>query len=291
MPRGPKISPATRRNWLEAYERGERIDKIARDAGRTERTVNEHVQLARQEREEREVRGWLLRDAYQKHFDDLLGLAEELREASKKPSPHGLLAVPDRKTRMLLEALKGHIPKSELWRASKDRGNHARRLDIIEEGIERHIAARVEREVRTCFSEVTMDGFTGSLWVAVREAAEGRDAIDRKYRLETTLAVLRLKWGEFVLANKASDEASKACDEARLMQVEHKHTQLLEELTAQKSELLTKLSEVVREWNEAQDTVEQEVESLVLRRMLPGQCYLCPGSDRKRGRKSRSPTT
>ena len=32
MPRGSRIAPAQRRSWLEAYEWGDRIDKIAREA-------------------------------------------------------------------------------------------------------------------------------------------------------------------------------------------------------------------------------------------------------------------
>ncbi len=50
MPRGTRIAPAERRGWLEQYERGSRIDKIAHEAGRTQRTINEHLARARRER-------------------------------------------------------------------------------------------------------------------------------------------------------------------------------------------------------------------------------------------------
>ncbi len=72
MPRGTRIPPAERRDWLDKYERGDRVDKIAREAGRTERTVQSHLSRERRERDHQQVMAGLLRDAYQNHYVQLL---------------------------------------------------------------------------------------------------------------------------------------------------------------------------------------------------------------------------
>ena len=85
MPRGTRIPPAERRDWLNKYERGDRIDKIAWEAGRTERTVQSHLSRERRERDYQQVMAGLLRDAYQNHYVQLLNQADELSRAAEQP--------------------------------------------------------------------------------------------------------------------------------------------------------------------------------------------------------------
>ena len=77
MPRGTRILPAERRDWLDKYERGDRIDMIAREAGRTNRTVQSHLSRERRERGHQQVMAGLLRDAYLNQADELSRAAEQ----------------------------------------------------------------------------------------------------------------------------------------------------------------------------------------------------------------------
>ncbi len=86
MARGRRIASGMRREWLESYERGDRLDKIARDAGRTERTIKEHIEFARQEREVELARREQLGEALRSHQRDMLDLLRHLQEAVYMPT-------------------------------------------------------------------------------------------------------------------------------------------------------------------------------------------------------------
>ena len=51
---------------------------IAKEAGRTQRTVTAHLARARHERQHDQIQVDLIRDAYREHYLDLLGMAAGL---------------------------------------------------------------------------------------------------------------------------------------------------------------------------------------------------------------------
>lgn len=85
MPRISKIAPGQRRGWLERFEQGDSIDKIARDASRDVRTVREHVEKARLERDFESAQRDQLREALRAHQQDMLALLVHLRQAVRTP--------------------------------------------------------------------------------------------------------------------------------------------------------------------------------------------------------------
>lgn len=268
MPRGPKIPPATRREWLEAYDRGERIDKIARDAGRTERTIKEHIKRARQEREQREVRAGLLREAYQRHYEDLLDVAKRLQEAAQMPSPNGLLPIVDRRTQMLVDALRSHIPDSRLWRVWKEWEDRAQRMDAAAVETKARLAKAVDRTFAEAGTGVSRDWLIESLWAAITKAARGESLDGMEYRIESTAEGPSLRWGAYGLS-------AAGVDETALRVLQDHHQQLVQEVTA-REDYVGNVRDALRRWAKARDDIDQEIEILLLRRLLPGQCNLCP---------------
>jgi len=117
MPKTAKIPPTLRQRWLEEHDRGARIDDLARASQRTTRTVTTHIELARREREQRDVRGGLLREATLRHMEDLLAMARRLREAEDATQVPVLREPYDVATSLLLEGLHRHLPRSPLWKA------------------------------------------------------------------------------------------------------------------------------------------------------------------------------
>lgn len=85
MPRISKIAAGQRRGWLERFEQGDSIDKIARDASRDVRTVREHVEKARLERDFESAQRDQLREALRAHQQDMLALLVHLRQAVHTP--------------------------------------------------------------------------------------------------------------------------------------------------------------------------------------------------------------
>ena len=81
LPKSANISPQERRNWLERYEDGERIDEIAKQAHRDTRTATTNIDRAHQERDFAAAQRDQLREALQSHQRDMLGLLERIGQS------------------------------------------------------------------------------------------------------------------------------------------------------------------------------------------------------------------
>ncbi len=261
MPKISKIAPATRLDWLNDYENGMRIDRIAQDNKRTERTVTDQIERARGEREQREIRSGLLRDAYREHFAELLGLAEEIRQDSRNESTIGSFNSASVRAKLLREALKTHIPKSRLWKAWADQEGISNR--IVE--ITRHAKAASDsrtQELLGIFPGLAVDGFSSSLAKAISEVADGRDASRRNYSQDSEW----LTWGEFYMAR----------DHENQVEVFDSHGRLIEEVVGPNPKMVPALKKARNDWGDTARIIEEEVEILLLRHYIPGQCNLCP---------------
>jgi hypothetical protein len=173
MPKGGVISPDERRSWLERYEQGATIDSIAKNSGRTQRTVTAQLGRARQERQHGQVQVDLIRDAYRQHYGDLLEVAEELSERCASPDSRGIMpeSALQLDSRMLYEALRSHVPGSKLWSGVKAWEESSSRLAAESEQALANISILVQQAIAD-FPEILEDGFTQSLRDTVVMAAQ-----------------------------------------------------------------------------------------------------------------------
>jgi hypothetical protein len=110
--RKPPIRPDIRRDWLKRNEEeGESPPRIAAKDGFDVRTVRKQIDLAKQEREIREARSIVLRDALEKHYEDLRRYADKLNseifgQTNYESSPDDDL---------IEAALRQHLPRSPIW--------------------------------------------------------------------------------------------------------------------------------------------------------------------------------
>ncbi len=110
--RKPPIKPELRREWLRRNEEnGESPPQIAANDRYDVRTVRKQIELAKQERESREARSLVLRNALEHHYDDLRNFAEKLNsqisglgDATQSPDDD-----------LLESALRQHLPRSPIW--------------------------------------------------------------------------------------------------------------------------------------------------------------------------------
>jgi len=79
--RGRNITPAERREWLEAYDRGQTYAEIADGSGRDARTIKAQVDRATQEREARLAKRDQIRGALDKHNEELLRAARRIQDS------------------------------------------------------------------------------------------------------------------------------------------------------------------------------------------------------------------
>jgi len=75
----PLLPPVMRRDWLRRFEEdGLPASEIARSDHYDVRTVRKQIELMLQEREGRETRLLVLRQALERHYADLVSFAEKL---------------------------------------------------------------------------------------------------------------------------------------------------------------------------------------------------------------------
>ena len=136
------LSPEIRRQWFRRFEEaGELPPQIAEADGYDVRTVRKHIELARQEREAREARSLVLRQALELHYKDLVEFAERLERALTMNSPDLL---PPMRGNPMSSALREHIPRSPIWKGL-DRWAYLRtELTRLKEGATTRLLQRLE---------------------------------------------------------------------------------------------------------------------------------------------------
>jgi len=105
------VYPETAREWLQRYEGGEALKTIAQREHFDIRTVKRQVAEAISDRNIKEVRQTVLRSALERHFNDFVTLAEKMRGMVAAGTPISL----DPDATLLLDGLKQHLPRSPLW--------------------------------------------------------------------------------------------------------------------------------------------------------------------------------
>ena len=279
MPRGRKRSVLEALEWLERYEKGEGLASIAAQAHRVTSTVWEGIQAARRQRDDHSVREGLLRVAYQQHQRDLLEHAKLLGHNARTPNPGGLLPFPDRRMGLLDEALKAHIPNAPLWQRREEWERAARYLDIVR----KDLRGVVGEKLAASLSDAVVDGIVNALWDSLSEARETTASPRTPVEEETGAEGKRLVLHGHILSRWLSGDN-------KLKELRQRYVNLEQELTSPNSELLKRFQRNQRAWEEAREAIEEEVEILLLRRVVPGRCRLCPGAEagevsRRRARK------
>jgi len=107
----PPVKLEQRQDWLERYELGESPPKIARSDGFDMRTVRKHIEQAKQEREVKEARSMVLRNALERHYQDMCDYAQRL-DSEITGQTVDSWSLHDEQIRA---ALRQHLPRSPIW--------------------------------------------------------------------------------------------------------------------------------------------------------------------------------
>ena len=121
--RGPRVLDEELERMVALYLEGKTFKSIAVEVGRHWQTVRKHTIKVLQEKEGKELRRDALKDALRGHFKDLVGALDSLNKLLqmpsqdwKKPTNSWQPPVPERRNRLLLQALRdSHVRESPLW--------------------------------------------------------------------------------------------------------------------------------------------------------------------------------
>ncbi len=143
--RKPPVKLEQRRDWLKRYEEeNESVPQIAVKYSFDIRTVRKQIELAKQEREVREARTIVLRDALEKHYDDFRKFAEKL---NSEITGFGRVAYSSDDD-LIEAALRQHLPRSPMWTYLGKRENLQQKMNADKQELVANIKEIVHSDDR-----------------------------------------------------------------------------------------------------------------------------------------------
>jgi hypothetical protein len=272
--RKPPIKPEVRRDWLRRNEEeGESPPKIAAKDKYDVRTVRKQIDLAKQEREAREARSLVLRDALERHYDDLRKYAEKLNSEISGIGNATSSADDD----LIEAALRQHLPRSPIWGYLSKWKNLQRKAEEERQTLEKGIEQLVKSDQRLIpLTAAGLNGIApGVTAILVTEAKQWSNG-NIGYTLKDSLVVEPAGEG---LVNPRFGFAHMG-----IMEVDHSeiyvkivHDVINElEIKVTDREEYHDLEKSVAEIGRLAGKLREELAVIRLRRIVPGRCKYCP---------------
>jgi hypothetical protein len=270
----PAIKPEIRRNWLKRNEEeGESPPQIAEKDKYDVRTVRKQIELAKQEREAREARSIVLRDALEKHYEDLRRYAEKLNSQITGMGDSASSLDDD----FIESALRQHLPRSPLWAYLSKLQVLQQRANEGQQALENKISEIVSTESGLKrLNDAGLDGIVpGIVAVLDKEMKQWLNG-NSGHTLRDSLIMERA--GEGLLNPRVgfAHMGPMAEEKARgNMQIVLKTLAELEVLVKGIQEYVD-LEKTMAEIGRLHSKLREELAVIRLRRIVPGRCKFCP---------------
>lgn len=247
--KSPLVEPAKRREWFRLYEEeGRSPIKIAAAEKYDVRTVKRAIDLERQEREKKETRYLVLRNATEQHYADLCKFTQQLES---RLGSERVIHVAGSEDPLLL-ALKEHLPRSIIWK-NLDKWEHLKQeIQQLNKQLEELLEARIEAALKGKKTS-SAPGLNQRLFyilnLHIKEAAQARPEILQKF--------------DFEKIPESKDSQIKDLIESILQEAAgwKEYNQLM-----QRSNELRQVNKVLHD----------ELLIIKMRRVVPGHCRYCP---------------
>jgi hypothetical protein len=264
----PPVRPEQRQDWLKRYELGETPPKIAEADGFDVRTVRRQIEHARLERDVREARAGVLRDALESHYRDMYDRVIELDAEISSENTVSLDAESDRK----LSALRQHLPRSPLWNNLRRRNEALNKISELENSVKEQFAERLARdesveEILIVQPDFHVSNIVAAMLFQFKAWARGWSGlnIDTDVHIDSRQeGYVDMRYGAF-------------------------HVWVLETYIEKVRQILQDYESEIRDWEQYEDMQKQfrQFESLsrrlrddlaviIMRRIVPGRCKYCP---------------
>ena len=270
----PSVTPDRRRDWLRRYEvEAETPPTIAKRESYDVRTVRKQIELARQERDAREAKLMVLRDAMVDHYKDLCNFAGNinLEVAKNKPISEDMAA------NLIYSASQQHIPRSAIWK-NIDRWNTGhRKLVEINSDIKELLRKKILSEPRLNFMDLS-----GNEQIIPNLIEFFTFRIDQRVKGVTCLDIEKYfhvedKGGQLYDAMVGVYNVGRINPEK-----EKEEVPILKQVVCDFESDFTeweKIKELQSAYNELitlGKSIKGELEVITLRRIVPGRCKYCP---------------
>ena len=266
----PAVRPELRRDWLRRHEEeSESPPEIAKKDGYDVRTVRKQLEIERQERERREARSIVLRQAMEMHYADLCTFAQKLD--SYITGDTGSLSMV--KSEPMWSALREHVPRSPLWMNLgrwETAWEEVRRADSeLTRQLETLVRSRAPLKFRVRRGELGLStGIVDMLSAHFKFTAQGESGLDKRTDFKLDVAdqgTTLIDYGPYTIGKVPNE---------RVGEVKKLVLDLMSEVINREehdgmSRLLARLERVKRE-------LHDELLVIILRRIVPGRCRYCP---------------
>jgi hypothetical protein len=269
----PSVKPELRQEWLKRYESGETPPKIADSDDFDVRTIRKHIDLAKQERDMREARSAVLRDALEQHYHDMYDLAREMDSAV---ASRGYVVLDSEMDRRIL-ALRQHIPRSTLWTNSTKWNRTLDEIASLNEIMEEKLGTDLKRSRKLNslpehVKEDTIKGLTDALSFQFKAWSQGRPGLNRDTDIHTEKAadaMYNIRYGAFhtgPIDNENLDNYRQT-----ILEVIEGH-----EAKMKKWDHYIEVLKSYNTLNTLQKRLRDELAIVIMRRVVPGKCKYCP---------------
>jgi hypothetical protein len=262
MARKPPVEVSKRFEWLRLVEEEHKtVPGIAKEEGFDVRTIRKNIQWARDERERREARVNIFRQAQQDHYSDLVSFVDKLDSEINREKSISPLS----KSERLWKALRQHLPRSPLWKLID-------KLDSTNNDV-RKARNKLQKKV----AEMSPDNIVPKIedMGLNREAVEGVlvDWSEGTYGVGTPKLEARQSRQGYKDITFGNWNCSTTRDK-KAKSVEEYISNLMVEAAAlpeaqQLRDLLAKRQEIT-------DSIGEELATIKLKRIVPGRCKYCP---------------
>jgi hypothetical protein len=266
----PPVRPEVGRKWLQRHEEeGQSVAQIAKADGYDVRTVRRQLDLMKQEREVREARQTVLRNALEKHFQDLADFAEKLKGELSGNTPvaisHQTMNNP------LLHAFKQHLPRLGIWREINNLPELVNKYEQAKKELHKHLITELQKKTSLKFviqeDEIgLLEGLIeAAIWHLKEVACGNRGLEDIAYNTSKKNRMVRIKRGAFYLANT---------DEDKTTEIKAVFDGILSD--AQTWQAYDVFKRFIEQFLKIKGVVNEEMTKIMLRRIVPGRCSYCP---------------
>lgn len=261
------VSPELRKKWLQRHdEDGESTPQIADKDGYDVRTVRKQLEIARQEREMRESRLMVLREAVQSHYQDLCRSAQQIDDTvTAGNSITGLMA--ERK----YAALRQHLQYAPLWkRLDKWNSCYIDRLKAFQD-LRKEIGNRLAKDpdLNGAFAS-GKEEISGMVEIFANQSLQWSHGIH--FNIDDWFktnhgenGLLNLQLGAYYIGTVAQAQAPK---------VKESLASFAKKITG--FDTYKKYQELGEQMKQLEPDVHEDLATITLKRVVPGRCKYCP---------------
>ena len=265
--RKPPISAEKRAEWLKRHERnGETSPQIANEDDADVRTVRKHLDLARRERDMREARTTLLRDALKDHYHDIHAVIKQIENCLSSEQSFDL----DNSDDLRLKALRQHMPRLVLLQNIRKFNNGISEIGEKSDAAKNKISTSVEEKIDKSaigtqqLKEGLINIFTHQFEQWSR-GHKGLNVTDRFFIESKEHSIWTVRYGFSHLGKFAKKDVATL-------------KKMIEdlEMDIQNWEELKQLQRKYNNLRSVRNRVLKEISGIRMRRIFSGKCEYCP---------------